>query len=97
MGMKQSYNNRTEILNDLQAAFNDEVEPKFLDGNEDGRFIASRIAFEAYSLEEREKMEKLKKKASERAECLKKEQAMRRQELEMFRIAYEMKKTADKL
>ena len=95
MGMKQSYTRRSDVLNDLKAAFEGESDTKFLDGNEDGRFIASRIAFEAYTPEEMEKLTKLKKKATERSERLKKEQAKRRQELEMFRIAYEMKKSGN--
>ncbi len=93
MGMKQSYTRRSDVLNELKAAFDGEVETKFLDGNDDGRFIASRIAFEAYTPEEMEKLSKLKRKATERADRLKKEQAKRRQELEMFRIAYEMKRS----
>jgi hypothetical protein len=93
MGMKQSYTRRSDVLNELKAAFDGEVETKFLDGNDDGRFIASRIAFEAYTPEEMDKHSKLKRKATGRAERLKKEQAKRRQELEMFRIAYEMKKS----
>ena len=93
MGMKQSYTRRSDVLNELKAAFDGEVETKFLDGNDDGRFIASRIAFEAYTPEEMEKLSKLKRKATERADRLKKEQAKRLQELEMFRIAYEMKKS----
>ncbi|MCR4781569.1 MAG: hypothetical protein K5851_02300 [Lachnospiraceae bacterium] len=92
MGMRKSYENRSEILNDLQEAFLGKDDHKLLDGNEDGRFIASRIAFEAYTPEEMEKVSRMRRRAKERVDRLKKEQAVRKQELEMFKIAYELRK-----
>ena len=96
MGIKRSYDKNKEVLEDLHKAVIGDEEHFVLDGNEDGRFIASRIAFEAYSKEERERIERMRAKSKERAERLKKEQARRRNELELFQIAYKMRKLQEK-
>lgn len=97
MGIKRSYEKNREVLEDLHRAVIGDDEPKMiLDGNEDGRFIASRIAFEAYTEEERELVRKMRAKSKERKERLEKEQARRRNELELFQIAYKVRQLKDK-